>query len=52
VRQKSPKQLYTIPIEFANGLSRNVKVKAVTREKAEERALKFHPTAVGIKRGK
>jgi hypothetical protein len=51
VQKKSRKQVYNIPIEFKNGVSRNVKVKATSREAAEKRALKFNPRAVGIKRG-
>lgn len=51
MQAKSPKQLYSITVEFANGVTRNVKIKAVSREKAEQRARKFHPTAKGIKRG-
>lgn len=47
---RSPKRLYNIEVEFPNGITRNVRVKAVTREKAEMRALKFHPTATGVKR--
>lgn len=47
---KSPKRLYNVAVEFHNGMTRNVKVKAVSRDKAESRALKFHPTAKGIKR--
>lgn len=48
---KPSKTTYSVEIEFPNGLSRSVKVKATSREKAEQRALKFHPNAVGIKRG-
>lgn len=48
---KSPKKLYNIEIEFPKGLTRNVQVKAVSREKAEARALKFNPSAIGVKRG-
>lgn len=48
---KSPKQLYPIVIEFKNGMTQTVKVKASSREKAEKRALKFNPAAKGIKRG-
>lgn len=48
---KSLKRLYTVEVEFANGNSREVKTKATSREIAEQKALKFHPNAVGIKRG-
>ena len=51
MQKKRSKQLYRIPLEFPGGLSRTVKVKASSREVAETRALKFHPTALGIKRG-
>lgn len=47
----SKKTLHTIVLEFANGMTRSVKVKAVTRETAEEKALKFNPSAIGVKRG-
>lgn len=50
MREKSKKQLYRIPLEFSNGVTRTVKVKATRREIAEERALKFHPNALGVKR--
>jgi hypothetical protein len=50
VPTKSPKQLYEITLEFQNGSTRMVKVKASSREVAERRALKFHPNAVGVKR--
>lgn len=48
---RSPKKLYNVEVEFANGLTKNVKVKAVSREQAEQRALKFNPSATGVKRG-
>lgn len=48
---RSPKRLYNVEVEFQNGMTRNVPIKAVSREKAEQRALKFHPSAKGIKRG-
>lgn len=51
VQKKKAKQLYRIPLEFANGMTRTVKVKASSRDLAESRALKFHPNAVGVKRG-
>lgn len=50
MQKKSSKQVFPIVVEFESGATRTVKVKAVTREQAERRALKFHPTAVGIKR--
>jgi|tagenome__1003787_1003787.scaffolds.fasta_scaffold6003017_1 hypothetical protein len=48
---KSPKQLYSVVIEFNNGMTKTVRVKAVSREEAEKRALKFNRAAKGIKRG-
>jgi hypothetical protein len=51
VQQKATRQLYSVVVEFANGMTRTVKVKAASREKAERRALKFHPNATGVKRG-
>jgi hypothetical protein len=50
VQLKSPKKLYNVELEFGNGLTRNVQVKASSREKAEARALKFNPSATGVKR--
>lgn len=49
MQQKKRKQLYLIPLEFANGMSRTVKVKSTSRENAEKRALKFNPGALGVK---
>lgn len=50
VQKKKSRQLYRIPLEFTNGMTRTVKVKAKDRETAEARALKFHPGALGVKR--
>ena len=50
MQSKSPKRLYNVVIEYANGVTRTVKVKAVSREKAEKRARKFHPNAIGVRR--
>lgn len=50
MQQKKTKKVYLIPLEFANGMSRTVRVKAKDREIAEKRALKFHPNAHGVKR--
>jgi len=50
MRIKKSKRLYHITIEFENGLTRLVKVRAVTREIAEQKALKFNPRAKGVKR--
>lgn len=51
MQHKSPKKLYNVVVEFHNEMTRTVKVKAASREKAEQRALKFHPSAIGVKRG-
>jgi len=50
VQKKSPKQLFSITVEFPGGKTKLVKTKAVTREQAEQRALKFNPAAIGVKR--
>lgn len=50
MRTKKSKQLYSIVVEFENGVTRTIKVRAVSREIAEKRALKFNPTAKGVKR--
>lgn len=47
---KQSKKLYTVVVEFANHTTRTVKVKATTREGAEAKALKFNPSAKGVKR--
>lgn len=50
MQAKKTKQLYHIEIEFQNGLTRIIPVKAVDRSTAESRALKFNPSAIGVKR--
>lgn len=47
---KKSKKLYHVELEFPNGLTRQVKVKAADRETAHKRALKFYPKALGVKR--
>lgn len=47
---KSVKKMYNVEVEFQSGLSKNVKVKATSLSKAEEKALKFNPSAVRVKR--
>jgi len=49
MRTKKSKQLFTIELLYENGMTRTVKVRATTREIAEKRALKFNPTAKGVK---
>ena len=51
LRKKSSKQLYRVVLTFANGVTREVQVKATTREVAENRALKRNPSATGVHRG-
>lgn len=51
MQQASKKQLFTIVVEFPNGNTKEVKVKAVDRDAAEERALKFNPNATKVQRG-
>jgi hypothetical protein len=46
---KKTKRHYRLVVEFANGMTRTVDVKARDRETAEKRALKFHPNATGVK---
>jgi phenylacetate-coenzyme A ligase PaaK-like adenylate-forming protein len=46
---KKSKRLYNIVVEYQNGMTRSVKIRAVTREIAEKKALKFHPNAIGVK---
>lgn len=47
---QSKKKLYTVVVWFDNATTRTVKVKATTREAAEAKALKFNPSAKGVKR--
>jgi len=50
LRPKKLKKLYHIELEFVHGMTKLVKVKAVDRETAEKRALKFNPSAIKVKR--
>jgi hypothetical protein len=50
VQLKKSKKLYHVIVELPNGITRTVKVKAIDREHAEKRALKFQPNALGVKR--
>jgi hypothetical protein len=50
MQTKKSKRLYHITVEYENSVTRTVKVRAVTREIAEQKALKFHPNATGVKR--
>lgn len=50
MRITKSKRLFHIVLEYENGVTRTVKIRAVTQEIAEKRAVKFHPTAKGVKR--
>lgn len=50
MRPKSGQKLYRVVLEYANGMTRTITVKASTREVAEARALKRHPRALRAKR--
>lgn len=50
MRIKKSKQLFSIVLEFENGMTRTVKQRAVSREVAERKALKFNLGAKGVKR--
>ena len=50
MQTKKSKKLFNVILEFENGMTRTVKVRAVTREIAEKRAMKFHPSAKGVRR--
>jgi hypothetical protein len=50
VQLKPKKKPYTVVVEFEHGVTRNVKVKATSREVAERKAMKFNPSAKGVKR--
>lgn len=50
MRRQSSKKLYYVTLIFNNNLTRTAKVKATSREVAEERALKRNPNAIGVKR--
>jgi len=50
MRTKKSKKLFSIEVVFENGMTRTVKVRAVSREVAENRALKRNPSAKGVKR--
>lgn len=50
MKTKTQSDLYKITIEYENGDTKVVPVKASTREVAEERAMKRNPNAKGVKR--
>lgn len=49
MRQKKVQKLYHIELEYPNGLSRTIPVRASSKEIAEKRALKRNPSAIGLK---
>lgn len=49
MRTKKSKQLFQITLEYENGITRVVKVRAANRSVAEARALKFNPSAKRVK---
>ena len=49
MRTKKSKQLFRVELEYENGMTRTVKIRATSREIAEKRALKFNPSAKGVK---
>lgn len=50
MRIKKSKKLFTIVLMFENGMTRTVQHRAVSREVAERKALKFNRGAKGVKR--
>jgi hypothetical protein len=49
VRIKRSKRLYIVVLDYGNGVTRTVKVKANSQDAAAARALKFNPHALGVK---
>lgn len=49
MRTKKSKQLFKIELEYNDDTTRIVRIRATTREIAEKRALKFNPSARGVK---
>lgn len=50
MQTRKSKQLFRIELRFPGGLTRGVKVRAVTREIAERKAMKHNPGAIGVQR--
>lgn len=48
---KKPKQLFVVALKFNGGITRIVKVRAVTRDVAERQALKRNKSAIGVDHG-
>lgn len=49
MRIRKSKQLFNIVLEYENGMVRTVRIRAVTREIAEQRALKFNRGAKRVR---
>ena len=48
MQNKKTSRVYQITLVYENNLTRDVKVRAKSREVAEKRALKRNPNAIGI----
>ena len=48
MKAKKASRVYNITLVYENNLTRDVKVRASSREVAETRALKRNPNAIGI----
>jgi hypothetical protein len=48
VQSKKASRVYQITLVYENNLTRDVKVRAKSREVAERRALKRNPNAIGV----
>lgn len=48
---KKSKRLFVVPLKFKGGITRSVNIRAVTREVAEQKAMKRNPSAIGIDHG-
>lgn len=50
MQSKKASRVYQITLVYENNLTRDVKVRAKSREVAERRAMKRNPNAIGIQR--
>jgi hypothetical protein len=50
MRTKATKRVYEITLVYPSSMTRTVKIKAVDRQTAEKRALKFNPAALHVQR--
>lgn len=50
LQTKSNKKLHQVTVEFKNGSTKTITVKATDQDAANKRALKFNPSAIGVKR--